>query len=282
MSPASLCDATLSHREFDMPFLLLVLVAAVQGLTEFLPVSSSGHLALIPLVTDQPYQGRAIDVAAHVGTLGAVLLYFRRDLLAMLLALRPGGDAGQRRLILLLGLATVPVFIIGFIVNKLEPAWMTDIRTLAIANLVFAGALWHADRIGSVTRTLTEMRFGGAVLIGFSQCLALIPGASRSGVTMTAARYLGIDRVAAARFSLLLSIPTIAGAGLLKGLDIIADADAALSMDALVVAALSFGFALAAIGWMMRWLARADFRIFVWYRMALGGVLLLAIAAGAV
>ena len=265
-----------------MPLFLLILVAAVQGLTEFLPVSSSGHLALVPLVTDQPYQGRAIDVAAHVGTLGAVLLYFRRDLLAMLLALRPGGDAGQHRLILLLGLATVPVFIIGYIVNKLDPTWMTDIRTLAIANLVFAGALWHADRLGSVSRSLADMRFGGAILIGLSQCLALIPGASRSGVTMTAARYLGIDRVAAARFSLLLSIPTIAGAGLLKGRDIMAAGDASLGMDALIVAVLSFGFALVAIGWMMRWLARADFRIFVWYRLALGGVLLLAIASGTV
>lgn len=265
-----------------MPFLLLVLVAAVQGLTEFLPVSSSGHLALIPLVTDQPYQGRAIDVAAHVGTLGAVLLYFRQDLMAMLLALKPGGDMGQRRLIFLLGLTTVPVFIIGYIVNKLDPTWMTDIRTLAIANLVFAGALWHADRIGTVTCPLSEMRFGGAIMIGLAQCLALIPGVSRSGVTMTAARYLGMERVTAARFSLLLSIPTIAGAGLLKGVDIIADGDVALGMDTLIVVVLSFGFALAAIGWMMRWLARADFRIFVWYRMALGAVLLLAIAGGEV
>ena len=265
-----------------MPFLLLVLVAAVQGLTEFLPVSSSGHLALIPLLTDQPYQGRAIHVAAHVGTLGAVLLYFRRDLMAMLMALRAGGDPEQRRLILLLALATVPVFAVGYVVNEIDPAWMTDIRTLAIANLVFAGVLWHADRIGSVTRSITDMRFGGAVLIGLSQCLALIPGASRSGVTMTAARYLGIGRVAAARFSLLLSIPTIAGAGLLKGLDIAADGDAALGLDALIVVLLSFGFALLAIGWMMRWLARADFRMFVWYRMVLGGALLLAIASGAV
>jgi undecaprenyl-diphosphatase len=265
-----------------MPFLLLVLVAAVQGLTEFLPVSSSGHLALIPLVTDQPYQGRAIDVAAHVGTLGAVLLWFRRDLLAMLLALRPGGDAEPRRLILLLGLATVPVFVIGYAVNKMDPAWMTSILTLAIANLVFAGLLWHADRRSDMTRTIADMRLGGAILIGLAQCLALIPGASRSGITMTAARYLGFERVAAARFSLLLSIPTIAGAGLLKGLDIVADGDAALGMDALIVAVLSFGFALAAIGWMMRWLARADFRIFVWYRIALGGVLLLAIASGTV
>ena len=263
-----------------MPFLLLVLVAAIQGLTEFLPVSSSGHLALIPLVTDQAYQGRAIDVAAHVGTLGAVILYFRRDLLAMLLAIIPGGNSGQRRLIVCLGLATVPVFIIGFVVNRLDPAWMTDIRTLALANILFAAVLWHADRIGAVGRSLADMRFGGAILIGLAQCLALIPGASRSGVTMTAARYLGIDRVAAARFSLLLSVPTIAGAGLLKGLDIASADDAALGMDAVIVALLSFGFALLAIGWMMRWLERADFRIFVWYRLALGAVLLLVIAVG--
>ena len=174
-----------------MPFLLLVLVAAIQGLTEFLPVSSSGHLALIPLVTDQAYQGRAIDVAAHVGTLGAVILYFRRDLLAMLLAIIPGGNSGQRRLIVCLGLATVPVFIIGFVVNRLDPAWMTDIRTLALANILFAAVLWHADRIGAVGRSLADMRFGGAILIGLAQCLALIPGASRSGVTTGSGQWAG-------------------------------------------------------------------------------------------
>ena len=263
-----------------MPLLLIVLVAAVQGLTEFLPVSSSGHLALVPLVTDQPYQGRAIDVAAHVGTLGAVMLYLRTDLLAMLMALRPGGDAASRRLIMLLALATLPVVIVGFAVNDIDPVWLTDLRTLAVANLVFAGLLWHADRGGAVGRQIKDMRFGAAIAIGMAQCLALIPGASRSGVTMTMARYLGFDRLAAARFSLLLSIPTIAGAGLLKGLDIAAEGDVALGLDAALVALLSFGFALAAIGWMMRWLARADFRIFVWYRMALGGALLLLIAAG--
>ena len=273
-----------------MPLLLLVLVAAVQGLTEFLPVSSSGHLALIPLVTDQPYQGRAIDVAAHVGTLGAVLLYFRRELTAMLLALRPEhaqtGDtaeavADQRQMIRLLIIATVPVFAVGFVVNEIDPAWLTDIRTLAAANLVFAALLWHADRAPNIAAKLADMRYGGAVMIGLAQCLALVPGASRSGVTMTAARYLGIGRVDAARFSMLLSIPTIAGAGLLKGLDIVADGDASLGMDAVIVAMLSFVFALAAIGWMMRWLERADFRIFVWYRLALGALLVLAIGLGA-
>jgi undecaprenyl-diphosphatase len=265
-----------------MPFLLIVLIAAVQGLAEFLPVSSSGHLALIPLITDQPYQGRAIDVAAHVGTLGAVMLYLRADLLAMLMALRPGGDAAQRRLIMLLAVATLPVILAGFVVNSIDPPWLLDLRTLAIANLVFAALLWHADRVGTLGRRITDVRFGAAIAIGLMQCLALIPGASRSGVTMTAARYLGFERLAAARFSLLLSIPTIAGAGLLKGIDIITNGDVALGVDAALVALLSFGFALVAIGWMMRWLARADFRIFVWYRMALGAVLLLAIAAGTV
>ena len=263
-----------------MPLFLIILVAAVQGITEFLPVSSSGHLALIPVVTDQPYQGRAIDVAAHVGTLGAVLLYLRRDLTDMLRALLPGGDAVTRKLIAMLIIATLPVILAGFMMNKLDPAWLTDVRVLAASNLIFAGLLWQADRIGRMTRAMNEMTFGPAIAIGLAQCLALIPGASRSGVTMTAALFFGFDRLAAARFSLLLSIPTIAGAGLLKGIDIARDGDAALGMDAALVALLSFGFALVAIGWMMRWLARADFRIFVWYRLGLGGLLVLALAAG--
>ena len=265
-----------------MSLALLAGIALVQGLTEFLPVSSSGHLALIPLVTDQPYQGRVIDVAAHVGTLGAVLLYFRQDLTAMLMALRPNGGDAQRRMVLMLGIATIPVFIIGYVVNDIDPAWLTSIHTLAAANLVFAAALWHADRVGGVAAAMGEMQLKWAVLIGLAQCLALIPGASRSGVTMTAARYLGFERVAAARFSLLLSIPTIAGAGLLKGLDIARSGDAALGMDAAIVVILSFLFAWIAIGWMLRWLARADFRIFVWYRIALSAVLFLAIGLGAV
>ena len=265
-----------------MPLFLIILVAAVQGLTEFLPVSSSGHLALIPAVTDQPYQGRAIDVAAHVGTLGAVLLYLRTDLVKMLLSLHPGGDRAQRRMIAVLIVATLPVIMAGYVVNSLDPDWLTSLPTLALANLIFAALLWHADRKGAMGRQIEGIRFGGAIAIGLAQCLALIPGASRSGVTMTAARYLGFDRLAAARFSLLLSIPAIGGAGLLKGADIVAEGDLALGIDAALVCLLSFGFALAAINWMMRWLERADFRIFVWYRLGLGIVLLGAIAAGAV
>lgn len=263
-----------------MAFFLLILVAVIQGLTEFLPVSSSGHLVLIPILTDQPYQGRAIDVAAHVGTLGAVMWYLRKDLLAMLGALLPRGDSGQRHLIGSLIIATLPVIFAGYAVNSADPAFLTDPLTLALANLVFAGLLWQADRIGSLTRHLADMRFGTALLIGLAQCAALIPGASRSGVTMTAARYLGFDRLTAARFSLLLSIPAIAGAGLLKGMDIAAAGDTQLGFDAGIVAVLSFIFATLAIDWMMRLLARTGFAVFVWYRLGLGMLLLAAVLTG--
>ena len=263
-----------------MPFTLLILVAVTQGLTEFLPVSSSGHLALIPMITNHPYQGRAIDVAAHVGTLGAVMWYIRADLLAMLRALLPGGDIAQRRLIASLIIATIPVIIIGFAVNEADPDWLTSPTTLAISNLVFAGLLWQADRVGALTRHLADMRLGTALLIGLAQCAALIPGASRSGVTMTAARYLGFDRLAAPRFSLLLSIPAIVGAGLLKGIDIAAAGDTRLGVDAGIVMVLSFVFALLAIVWMMLLLVRTNFTIFVWYRLVLGGVLLAAVMTG--
>ncbi len=263
-----------------MPLFLLILVAAIQGLTEFLPVSSSGHLTLIPVLTDQPYQGQAIDVAAHVGTLGAVMWYLRGDLVKMLRAALPHGNAGQRRLVGSLVIATLPVIIIGFVVNSIDPAFLTEPITLALSNLVFAGLLWHADRLGALGRRLADMRLGMALLIGLAQCMALIPGASRSGVTMTAARFLGFDRLAAARFSLLLSIPAIAGAGLLKGVDIVAAGDAGLGVDAGIVAVLAFIFATLAIDWMMRLLARTGFAIFIWYRIALGLVLLVALQTG--
>ena len=143
---------------------LIFFIAAVQGITEFLPVSSSGHLALIPVLTDQPYQGRTIDVAAHVGTLGAVMWYLRADLVAMLHAVLPRGDGNQRRLIASLVVATLPVIIIGFVVNSIDPAFLTDPMTLALSNLVFAGLLWHADRLGALGRKLVDMRFGMALM----------------------------------------------------------------------------------------------------------------------
>ena len=208
-----------------MPLSLILLVATIQGVTEFLPVSSSGHLVLIPIITAHSYQGLTIDVAAHVGTLIAVLVYLRHDILNITAAIFSRADkarqADHRRLGLMILGATIPVVLVGFVVNYSNWHWLTSVTTLAWANIAFAGLLWAADRFGGRLLGLADMRWSAAMGIGFMQIFALIPGASRSGVTMTAARFFGYDRLTAARFSLLLSLPTIAGAGLLKTIDII-------------------------------------------------------------
>jgi undecaprenyl-diphosphatase len=267
-----------------MPFSLILLVAAIQGVTEFLPVSSSGHLVLIPVITAHPYQGQTVDVAAHVGTLIAVLVYLRRDIFNITAAMfgRAGSaqQADHRRLGLMIIGATIPVVLVGFVVNFADWHWLTFVTTLAWANIAFAGLLWAADRFGGQLRGLADMRWSAAMGIGLMQICALIPGASRSGVTMTAARFFGYDRVTAARFSLLLSLPAIAGAGLLKTIDIIDAGDAQLGVNAAIVAVLSALFAWLAIRVMMSWLARASFTIFVIYRLGLGMVLLLGLQLG--
>jgi len=176
--------------------------------------------------------------------------------------------------------ATIPVVLVGFVVNYADWHWLTLVTTLAWANIAFAGLLWAADRFGGQLHGLADMRWSAAMGIGLMQICALIPGASRSGVTMTAARFFGYDRLTAARFSLLLSLPAIGGAGLLKTIDIIKAGDAQLGLDAAMVAVLSALFAWLAICVMMSWLARANFTIFVVYRLGLGMMLLLGLQLG--
>jgi undecaprenyl-diphosphatase len=273
----------------DIPALFLV--ALVQGITEFLPVSSSGHLVLLPQLTSFADQGQTIDVAAHIGTLGAVMVYVRRDIFNMLASLtsRASRSAPHRHLIGLLVVASLPVIIAGFLLEIAGTDFLRAALIVALANLIFALWLWQADK-GAISCDLTahdsaqptgrKMPFKHAFYIGLAQIFALIPGASRSGVTMTMARQLGHDRLSAARFSLLLSLPVIAGAGLLKGLSIY-KGDTSVDMTAtVIVAGLSFIFALLAIRWMMGWLAHANFRIFVIYRIILGILLIGLIATG--
>ena len=203
---------------------------------------------------------------------------------------RPASRATpHRRLIALLVVASLPVIVAGFLLEIVGPEFLRAVLIVAIANLVFAVWLWQADK-GAISCDLTahdsaqpdwqKMPFKHAFYIGLAQIFALIPGASRSGVTMTMARQLGYDRLSAARFSLLLSLPVIAGAGLLKGLSIY-KGDTSVDMTAtVIVAGLSFIFALLAIRWMMGWLAHANFRIFVIYRIILGILLIGLIATG--
>ena len=265
-----------------MPIGLLLLVAIVQGLTEFLPISSSGHLVLIPLITKLPYQGQAIDVAAPVGTLIAVAIYLRSEILTIARAFLNFGrnDTINAKLGLTLFLATIPVIIAGYFVNYANWHFLELAQTIAIANLIFAFFLWIADTSPIKKIGLEKVTWQPALIIGIFQIFALIPGASRSGVTMSAARFLGYDRLTAARFSLLLSLPTIAGAGLLKSIDVVKSGDVQLGMDAIIVVALSAALALAAIHWMMNWLTTSSFGIFIYYRLALSGLLLIALAQG--
>ena len=268
-------------------FSYYLLLALVQGITEFLPVSSSGHLVLVPSITNQSDHGVSIDVAAHIGTLIAVMIYVRSDLIKMTLALRntalktlrPNAniliDAPSLMMIKMLIIATIPVIIAGFLVSLFEPDMLRLVQTVAISNIIFAIFLWHSDKTSPSEHTLSEMGLKQALFIGLAQMLALIPGASRSGVTMTMARYLGFERLSAARFSLLLSIPVIIAAGCLQIVKLIRQEDIVVGAAALYVAIFSCIIALGAIHGMMKWLERANFNLFVYYRFALGLVLLI-------
>jgi len=255
----------------------LIVVALVQGITEFLPVSSSGHLALIPVLTDWPDQGLAVDVAAHVGSLGAVLVYFRRDvarLTAATFAIGTGRAHAEKRQVWLLVVATIPALGAGALLSDLAETVFRDPIVIAWTMTIGAFLLYFADRLGGTSRDVSAMSMRDALWVGLAQTLALVPGTSRAGITMTMARALGYRRTEAARFSMLMSIPVILGAGTLQGAKLVAAGDPLLSGDALAAAGLSFVAAFVAVAVLMRWLSRATFTPLVVYRLGLGLALL--------
>jgi len=261
----------------------LVLVAIVQGITEFLPISSSAHLILAPKVTGAVDQGQLIDVAVHVGTLVAVLIAFRRDVaegFAGLLDMARGHfDSRAARLARNIVIATIPLIVLGLVFHEIGMMdWMrADERAFRIigwTTIVFGILLWIADRFAPTRRSLESTGWGEAAMVGIAQAIALIPGTSRSGITMTAARFLGLSRTEAARFSMLLAIPAILAGGTIGALDIVKSGDAQLGMDALIAAALSCIAALVAIKLFMGYIATATMTPFVIYRLILGAVLL--------
>jgi undecaprenyl-diphosphatase len=260
----------------------LVLLALIQGITEFLPVSSSGHLVLLPALTGFADQGQVIDVAVHVGTLGAVILYFWRDV-RMALSGIPGLLTGRldspgARLAFHLLVATIPVILAGLIlhVTGLADA-LRSITVIGWTMLLFGILLYWADRRGPTSRQAEGWTLKDAVIMGLWQAVALIPGTSRSGITITAGRLLGYDRESAARLAMLMSIPTIAASGILLGADVALNADATAARDGAIAAALAFVSALGALAIMMRLLRSVSFTPYVIYRVALG-VVILAVA----
>ena len=261
-----------------MPFDQLVILAIVQGLTEFLPVSSSGHLNLVHLLTTWEDQGPLMDVAVHVGSLFAVMIYFWRDMLMFLGALwnlARGKMTAELHILLLLICASIPVFAVGGVVLKL--GLMDHLRTLPViawANLVFAIVLLITDRMGMTIRRVEHITLKDALLVGVAQAVSIIPGTSRAGITVSMARFLGYERREAARFSMLLSIPTILGLGVAVGYELYSAGDLKVQSDAVYGGVMAFAAALVSIWFMMALLRRTTLLPFVIYRIVLGGILL--------
>ncbi|WP_179381078.1 undecaprenyl-diphosphate phosphatase [Jannaschia marina] len=256
----------------------LILLAIVQGVTEFLPVSSSAHLILVPQLTGIADQGTALDVALHVGTLGAVVLYFRSEVARALAGTRDllrGRGGPDARLALGLAVATIPVVIVGLVLQLMHLTYLLrSVEVIGWATILFGALLWWFDRIGAEEKDLADWTPKQAVSFGLWQALALIPGTSRSGICITGARAMGYTREDAARIAMLMSIPTIIASGALLSLEVVGQADGQLLRDAGVAALMAFLAALAALALMMRLLRTVSFTPYVIYRMMLGAFLL--------
>lgn len=262
-----------------MTFYHLLLVAVIQGITEFLPVSSSGHLILLPQLSGLQDQGQVIDVAVHVGTLFAVILYFWKDVASAFGGLgrlaRGRMDTPGARLAFLLIVATVPVMALGLglKLTGLDDA-MRSMTVIGWTMLGFGLFLYWADQRGATNRRADSWGMRDAIVMGLWQAIALIPGTSRSGITITGARLLGFDRSDGAKIAMLMSIPTIMASGILLGAEVAVTANAAAARDGAIAAGFAFVSALLALSLMMRLLRSVSFTPYVIYRCVLGVILL--------
>ncbi|RJQ08580.1 MAG: undecaprenyl-diphosphate phosphatase [Dehalococcoidia bacterium] len=270
-------------------YLRAVILGVIQALTEFLPISSSGHLLLAGEVMGEEISSLTFDVGLHAGTLAAVLIYFWRDWTGM--ARSSTVDlmrhrwhlarwSAQGRLASLVALGTLPAVLAGVTLDNVIEAHVRGAGVVGVMLLLGAGLLWLADRTDSARDGLGEMDAGRSTAIGLAQAVALIPGVSRSGMTISAARFLGFDRVSAARFSFLLSAPVVAGAATLKLGQAVAG-DEVVAWGPLMVGALASGVCgVLVIRALLGYMQRRTLAVFVWYRIALGLAVLAAVATG--
>ena len=265
-----------------MTALQAVVLAVVQGLTEFLPVSSSAHLILVPRFLGWPDQGQVFDLATHIGSVVAVLVYFRAELQRLLRAL-PGlftrealRRGSEPALLLSIGVGTIPAVIAALLVGDWVATRARDPHLIAYTTLFFGALLGVADRLGRGERDEHEMGAGQGLLVGLFQAMALVPGTSRSGATITCGRMLGLSRPSAARYSFLLSIPVGLLVMVKEGLDLAQGRGEAVGLLAIAI-----GFVVSAvtsfvvIAWLIRYLQRRSLLVFVVYRLLLGVLLLI-------
>ena len=262
-----------------LPLVQIIILALIQGLTEFLPVSSSAHLILVPKFFQWSSQGLVMDVAVHVGTLGAIFVYFWRDIMKMLKNvphfLQGNWETSGSKEILFLMTGTIPAIIFGFILSEIGVAKLHSLGIIGLTSIFYGLLLYGVDKKMPVQRILGEMTCKDAFKIGIAQALALIPGTIRSGACMTMSRYLGFTRLESAKFSFLLSIPAIIAAATLTSYKAIKKNQVDVFADAALGAAFSLIAGLMAIHFMMRWLKKFNFTPFVLYRVGLGAFLII-------
>lgn len=263
-----------------MTVLHLLALSIIQGVTEFLPVSSSGHLVLFSNLMHFQDEGLGIDIALHIGSLFAVFIYFKKEIFTMCrevfkTGLKPDFKLEYNKLAWMLMVACVPALIVGFYLRNSNFAFLRNPKVIGFNILFYGLLLYAADTFFNSKKEMKSIGLKEAILIGLAQCLALIPGTSRSGVTITMARFLQIKRVDAAKFSMLLSIPVIAAAGALESYRLFVSGTSADVFFSLSAVVFSFIASYLVIWLMMEWLKRFSFLPFVIYRVLLGLSLLL-------
>ncbi|MCG9711420.1 undecaprenyl-diphosphate phosphatase [Shewanella insulae] len=266
-----------------MDIFQVIVLALIQGLTEFLPISSSAHLILPAQLLDWQDQGLTFDVAVNTGSLLAVVIYFRRELFSMFTAwtgsLVSRQQTQESKLAWWIILATIPAVIVGFTAKDFISTHLRNIEVIATTTIVFGLLLWWADKLNREGFSEFQVGWKKALLIGIAQAMALIPGTSRSGATITAALALGLSREAAARFSFLMSVPVSLGAAILVVKDLLSSQEA-IDYQALILGtALSFVAAYLCIHYFLKIISRMGMTPFVIYRLALGAILCVVIFA---
>lgn len=256
-----------------MMYLVVILLAAIQGITEFLPISSSAHLYLFPWMFGLPSPGLSFDAAIHIGTALALLIFFWKDFYKLV--------RERNKLLWWILIATVPAALVGYFGDKFIESTFHQSSfaplIIGIGMIFFSLVMWWVDRTAKLEADITHIGMKRALVVGFAQVLALIPGTSRSGITITAGEYLGLKRNDAARFSFLLATPISLGAGLYKFVQLVSEPmqnGVTIGMTVLGIV-VSFAVGIAVIAWLLDYLKKHSLLVFVIYRVALGGLVLL-------
>jgi undecaprenyl-diphosphatase len=271
-----------------MGWIEAVVLGFVQGLTEFLPISSSAHLRLIGELFGWDDPGAAFTAITQIGTEAAVLVYFRRDIARIVVAwlrslTRRGKPDPDARMGWLIIVGSIPIVILGLLFQDQIETTLRDLRIVAIALVAFSLVLYWADRVGAKNRQLTDLTIGHGIAFGLAQAAALIPGVSRSGGTITMGLFLGYTREAAARYSFLLAIPAVLGSGFFQAYEALTGDVAGETVawgPTILATVIAFAVGLTVIAWLLRYLNRGSFTPFVVYRVVVGLLILALIGAG--